>query len=344
MSNYSKPIQIILIGSSTLSVLIFILFSLFNQLLDWSISYLLIALFSITSALIIGLVFSILIEKFITKKIRDIYNTINFDKRIKSNNLNNDVLDTLTKDTEDWAEQRLKEIEKLESQAKFRREFLGNLAHELKTPVFSIQGYVLTLLEGGLEDESVNRLFLNKALTGVERITNVLDDLDEISRFEFDRFNLKLARFNIVQLTQEVFDTLDSKAHKKEINLQFEKVYDPIFVSADKGKIGQVLINLISNSIAYGNTSGNTTIKFNKLDKKHIQITVQDNGIGIEEAHLDRLFERFYRVEKSRARNIAGSGLGLAIVKHIIEAHNQSIAVDSKIDKGTSFTFTLNLD
>jgi len=345
MNFFSKPIQVILVGSLALSFLILIGLLIISSLSDIRINIWFYIIFPSLIGLASFVLFSFLIERFINQKIKGIYKTISFSKSPNSTpvKLNEDLLGTFTKDTKEWAELKRQEIEELEKQAVFRREFLGNLAHELKTPIFSIQGYILTLLEGGLEDDSVNRIFLNKALTGVERITSVLDDLDDISRFEFDRFKLKEVRFDIVGLTKEVFDTLESKAKKKKIKLTFDRTYDPIFVNADKGKIGQVLINLILNSIAYGNDEGSTIVRLTKQERKKIFIEIIDDGLGIEKEHFSRLFERFYRVEKSRARNLAGSGLGLSIVKHIIEAHNQEIKVQSTVGEGSIFSFTLDL-
>jgi len=305
--------------------------------------------FGLTLVLGVGILAFIILyyflERFINRELKSIYRIIRKRKNALSSpvKMTEPVFQSLSKTTEEWAENQQQQIEKLEEQANFRREFLGNLAHELKTPVFSIQGYILTLLEGGLEDETVNRSFLKKASKGVDRITNVLDDLDSISKFEFNRFNLKMAKFDIVYLINEIFDTVSNSAEERNIKVKLASNYEPIMVFADKGKIGQVLINLISNSILYGNDNGKTTIKIDKLDRKKIRIDVIDDGMGIAEEHFERLFERFYRVEKSRARNIAGSGLGLPIVKHIIEAHQQSISVNSTVGEGSVFSFTLAL-
>ena len=345
MNFFSKPIQVILVGSLGLALFVLLGLKAIDFLSGVEISSWFYFVFPVLVALLSFLLFSFLIERFINQKIKGIYKTISHHKIYKSRNvkLNEDVLETLSKDTEEWAGLKQQQIEELERQASFRREFLGNLAHELKTPVFSIQGYILTLLEGGLEDDSVNRVFLDKALNGVERITSVLDDLDDIAKFEFDRFKLKMVNFNIVGLAQEVFDTLESKASDRKIRLMFAKEYDPILVNADKGKIGQVLINLVSNSVAYGSENGSTTIKFSRIEKKKVLVEVIDDGLGIEESHFTRLFERFYRVEKSRARNLAGSGLGLSIVKHIVEAHGQIISVKSTPGEGSVFSFTLDV-
>lgn len=253
-----------------------------------------------------------------------------------------DVLANAADDTKKWADERNSEISKLKEQEAFRREFLGNLAHELKTPVFSIQGYILTLLEGGLEDETVNRSFLERASKATDRMASILEDLDEITKMEVDRVELNITQFDLIDLAQEVMESLEMPAKDKQITLRFNKDYDPIEVLADRGKIGQVLTNLISNSIAYGNESGRTQVKFYYMDEA-IMCEVADNGPGIEEHLLPRLFERFYRVEQSRNRNEGGSGLGLAIVKHIIESHEQTINVRSTINVGCTFSFTLKL-
>ena len=223
----------------------------------------------------------------------------------------------------------------------FRREFLGNLAHELKTPIFSIQGYILTLLEGGLEDESVNREFLKRASKGVDRMTKIVEDLDVINKFESERIKLDLKSFDVVQIAKEIMDDLEIKANERNIKLVFNTNYiDPILTTCDRDKIAQVFQNLISNAINYSEDDKQVEIRFYDIED-NVLIEVSDQGVGIEEKHLGRLFERFYRVDKSRARNKGGTGLGLAIVKHILEAHNQSISVRSSIGKGSTFSFTL---
>ncbi|MFD1553011.1 sensor histidine kinase [Putridiphycobacter roseus] len=345
MSLIKKPIQVVLIASAILMVMVLVGLIGVSFVMEADIHLWVYIVFPLFVGVVALLLFYYFIERFINQEIKAIYRVISKKKNIKINpvKLNENVFQSLSETTAAWAETQQKQIENLEEQANFRREFLGNLAHELKTPVFSIQGYILTLLEGGLEDETVNRDFLIKASRGVDRITSVLDDLDNISRYEFNRFNLKLTKFDIVRLTKEVFDTTQSSAEEKNITLSLFQNYDPIMVSADKGKIGQVLINLISNSISYGIENGHTQIKFSKVSRKQLSVEIIDDGIGIEEEHFNRLFERFYRVEKSRARNLAGSGLGLPIVKHIMEAHQQSITVNSTVGEGSVFTFTLDL-
>jgi two-component system, OmpR family, phosphate regulon sensor histidine kinase PhoR len=350
--NFSKPISLIAFGSLALGLFI-LLFMIMMQIFTnagfgW-LSFVFIPL--TTTAVSFGL-FWMIVERFINRKIKIIQRIIS-NKKITDNNpreykVTEDVLGQITEDTAKWAEQQTKQIKELEEQAAFRKEFLGNLAHELKTPVFSIQGYILTLLEGGLEDEKVNRDFLQRALSGVDRISNLLEDLDEISQYEFDRKKMRIKKMDIVSLAAATFRDLEQQAKEKNIRLAFHKNYDEINVMADHAKIRQVLTNLITNSIFYGNEGGHTTIRFHELDfdkvkggKGQILVEVADDGPGIAERHLSRLFERFYRVEKSRSRHVGGSGLGLAIVKHIIEAHGQTIMVRSTEGVGSTFSFTL---
>ncbi|MGV6862320.1 MAG: sensor histidine kinase [Putridiphycobacter sp.] len=344
--NFSKPIYIIIIGSALLSILVLLelLILHFTNSTELNIFYF--VLIPLAVGLISFFLFSFLIGKFINKKIKLIYRIISSQKLNdqKEFKVNQDVLEKLSVDTAKWAITQKNQIEDLKQQNEFRKEFLGNLAHELKTPIFSIQGYILSLLEGGLEDEKVNRRFLERALIGVDRITALLEDLDDISKIEYDNYKLKMVSFDIVTLTKNSFDTLRSKAEDKNIVLKFNKAYDPIFVRGDKSKIAQVLINLISNAISYSENDQAVEIRFHQINKKKLLVEVADSGLGIEEKHLARLFERFYRVDKSRARNAGGSGLGLAIVKHIVEAHGQNINVRSTVDQGSTFSFTLELD
>jgi len=344
--NLSKPLHIILFGSVILSVIVLSILIVFQLTasIDIESSYFLI--FPLVSGLVSFFLFYYLIEKFINQKIKLIYRIISSQKLSSTNDykLGQDVLENLTVETAEWAITQKNQMDHLQKQDEFRKEFLGNLAHELKTPVFSIQGYILTLLEGGLEDENVNRNFLERALSGVDRITSLLEDLDDISRFEYEDYHLKIRSFDIITLVNEVFNNVYGKAGEKEVELKFNKRYQPIFVNADKGKIAQVLINLITNAISYSEKNTVVEVRFHTIDKSTVLVEVSDSGIGIDEKHLSRLFERFYRVDRSRQRNVGGSGLGLAIVKHIVEAHNQTINVRSTAGKGSTFSFTLELD
>jgi two-component system phosphate regulon sensor histidine kinase PhoR len=257
--------------------------------------------------------------------------------------MNDDVLGKTEKEVLAWANNSREEIEKLRLQEEFRREFLGNLSHELKTPIFSIQGYILTLLEGGLEDENINRAFLERASKGVDRVTGIIEDLDLITRIESERLKLNSAPVNILSLAREIVESLEIKAQKRNVKLSLDWKRigsQEINVLCDRDKIGQVLSNIINNSINYGVENGHTEVRFFDLED-NILIEVSDDGVGIREEHLPRLFERFYRVDKSRARNEGGTGLGLAIVKHLVEAHGQTIDVRSTEGQGSTFSFTL---
>ncbi len=255
--------------------------------------------------------------------------------------MNQDILSSTEKEVMNWVESNRKEITKLKEEEAFRREFLGNLSHELKTPIFSIEGYILTLLEGGLEDEKINKQFLQRASKGVNRMIRIVEDLDIITKFESERIKLKIEKVDIINLAREIIDGFEIQVLEKRVKIGFNKIYEePILVDCDRDKIGQVLSNLIINAINYSNEDGIIEIRFYDLED-NILIEVSDNGLGIDERYMSRIFERFYRVDKSRARNLGGTGLGLAIVKHIIEAHGQSIDVRSTIGKGSTFSFTL---
>lgn len=339
--NNNSPAKLLLIGSITVASLITIVTYIFFG--NVFLIHVLAIFFS--TATISYFTFYFLLKKFITDRLRIIYRSIRKGKFTYDNkesfNLSTDPIDKLQDEANKWAEERNAEILKLKEQAQFRREFIGNLAHELKTPVFSIQGYILTLLEGGLEDENVNRAFLERASKATDRMSAILEDLDQLTRMEVNEVRLDIYDFNIKELVQDVFEELEMKAKKKKIKLIFSKDFDSIYVKADRSKIGQVLTNIIGNSIAYGKEKGETVVRFYRMDDI-ITIEVSDNGPGIEEQHLARLFERFYRVEKSRNRNEGGSGLGLAIAKKIIEAHGQTINVRSTPGVGSTFTFSLD--
>lgn len=285
------------------------------------------------------------ISQFIDKRFRLIYKTIhNLKVGLKREptriDLKDDVFGKIREEVIEWDKLNRREIERLTDQEEFRRDFLGNVSHELKTPIFSIQGYILTLLEGGLEDKTINRNFLLKAEKSINRMIEMVDDLDEIAKLESNRIELNIQSFDIIALTNEVFESLEYKARKKNLSLRLKNAGKPIMVKADRSKVSQVLTNLIVNSINYGKEKGETIINFFDLHE-NILVEVKDNGRGIAEEHLPRLFERFYRVDKGRSRSDGGSGLGLAIVKHILEAHKQTINVRSKTSEGSVFSFTL---
>lgn len=234
------------------------------------------------------------------------------------------------------------EIEMLKNQENYRKEFIGNIAHELKTPLFTIQGYILTLLDGGVTDKEIIKKYLKRTSKGVERLTYVVKDLDLITKFESGMANLELKTFDIVFTIKNVFEQLEMRAKKNNITLKInDEYFEPIYVYADEERIQQVITNLIINSLKYGVDRGVTEVSIDSLKKGKILIRISDNGEGIEHKHLPRLFERFYRVEKTRNRTLGGSGLGLSIVKHIIDAHNEKIFVESQTNIGSEFSFTL---
>ena len=239
-----------------------------------------------------------------------------------------------------WANDRKNEIERLKKLEVYRKEFLGNVSHELKTPIFNIQGYVLTLLDGGLEDASINRNYLQRAEKSVDRMIAIIDDLEAISQLETGELQIEPERFDITALIKDVLDAQELKATARGIILTMTGEPKPLYVLADKFRIRQVIVNLIVNSVKYGKEYGETKVRIYDVGE-NISVEISDNGIGIASEHLPRLFERFYRADKSRSREQGGTGLGLAIVKHIIEAHNQTINVMSTEGAGTVFSFTL---
>jgi len=234
------------------------------------------------------------------------------------------------------------EIESLKIREEFRKEFIGNVAHELKTPIFTIQGYVENLIDGAIDDNLVRDKFLNRAKISVERLIYIIKDLDMITKLESGTLNLDQDSFDIIELIKNTYDQLEIQAQKKDIKLIFNKLYsDPIIVFADKDKIQQVITNLVINSIKYGTNKGTTEVSLEDITSDKLIIRITDNGEGIQKEHISRLFERFYRVDQSGSRKQGGSGLGLSIVKHIIDAHNENIYVESKFGIGSEFSFTL---
>lgn len=290
-----------------------------------------------------------LIEKFIHRKIKLIYKFIHQTKAskreefFKKSVLPQQNLEEVGEDVLLWADQRKAEMEMLEKNEAFRKEFLQNLAHEFKTPVFAIQGYLETLIEGASESPEIRSKFLVNAHKNTERLINLISDLDEITSLESGKQEMRYTNFVIQDLIHEVFESLTLKADTKKIRCQIKKGCEQsIAVHADKEKIRQVLINLVDNAIKYGNTEGLIEASIYRTDDKKVLVEISDDGIGIAEEHLSRIFERFYRTDYGRSRNIGGTGLGLAICKHIIEAHGEIIHVRSKIGVGTTFGFSLD--
>ncbi|HEX7691178.1 MAG TPA: ATP-binding protein [Sediminibacterium sp.] len=290
-----------------------------------------------------------MLESFIYRKIKLIYKFIYQTKATKREEtyykyiLPQKGIDEVRADVEQWAEQRSAEIEQLRTNEAYRKEFLQNLAHEFKTPIFAIQGYVDTLLGGAMENPEVSKRFLENTAKNVDRMVTLVSDLDEITRLESGRQPLYKTNFVIQDLIREIYDALSIKTSARNIRCSIKKGCEyPITVFADKEKIRQVLNNLFENATKYGKQDGTIVTSIYKTDGRHVLIEISDDGIGISEEHLPRIFERFYRTDRGRSRNVGGTGLGLAICKHIIEAHNQTIHVRSKPDVGTTIGFTLD--
>jgi two-component system phosphate regulon sensor histidine kinase PhoR len=293
------------------------------------------------------LVFYYLIEKYVYSKIKLIYKLIHNLKLGRDlrdalgEHISADPINDVEAEVKEWAREKKIEIDELRKQEKFRRDFLSNISHEFKTPLFAIQGYIEALQDDSLEDREMANQFLEKASKNVDRLSYLLQDLDEISKLESGELPVNLTRFKINDLIKEVFESLEIKGKKHNIKLIFKEKYDDsILVNADREKIRQVLVNLIDNSFKYGTEGGSTSVSLFELHDQ-VLVEVTDDGAGIEEKYLSRLFERFFRTDESRSRQIGGSGLGLAIVKHIIEAHEQTISVRSTEGLGSTFGFTL---
>jgi len=286
------------------------------------------------------------IHKFILEKIRPIYKIIDFvpqkEKEVKLKLTPGFVeLADVEQDVEYWAQNQLQEIERLRELERYRKDFVGNVSHELKTPIFNIQGYILTLLEGGLEDPSINKLYLTRTEKSIDRMISIVEDLESINKLETGELKPQFSIFDIVKIVEDVIEMEQRLAKERKIWLTFtDKPDKPLMVKADKKRIIEVLTNLVVNGLKYGKKNGFVKVGFYDFDDK-IMIEVTDNGIGIDKKDLSRVFERFFRVDKSRSREQGGTGLGLSIVKHIIEAHNQTINVQSVLNEGTTFTFTL---
>jgi two-component system phosphate regulon sensor histidine kinase PhoR len=309
------------------------------------------AQFSITMVLLFGAIifaftFFVLqyrVERFIYRRVKKIYDDISLleSSSFRNKSITTDMV-TLTRELEKFARDKKFEIETLKIREEYRREFLGNVSHELKTPLFTVQGYLLTLIDGAMNDKTLRKKYLQRAEKGVERLIYIVQDLDMITKMEVGDLNLNLTRFNIVEVIQNVFDLLEMKADVRGIMLMFDRKYiKPIMVYGDQEKVQQVITNLVVNSIKYGKENGTTEVAIEDLVNNKVIVRVKDNGEGIDQKYIPRLFERFFRVDKSGARTEGGSGLGLSIVKHIIEAHDEKMYVESTLGQGSEFSFTL---
>jgi two-component system phosphate regulon sensor histidine kinase PhoR len=307
------------------------------------LNYILIVTFAIAIYIFSFFVLQYRVERFIYRRVKKIYDDVSLldSTTFRSQPITTDMA-TLTREVKKFATDKKLEIETLKVREEYRREFLGNVSHELKTPLFTVQGYISTLLDGAANDKVLRKKYLERAEKGVERLIYIVKDLDMITKLETGDLNLEYADFDIVELIKNVFDLLEMRAAKKHITLTFDTKYTkPIVVHADQDKIQQVVTNLVMNSIKYGKEGGTTEVSIEDLVKNKVIIRITDNGEGIQKQHIPRLFERFYRVDKSGARSEGGSGLGLAIVKHIIEGHNEKIYVESQYGVGSEFSFTL---
>jgi len=327
----NTPIRIAIFLSIIIFAFAISLFYILDETLNIFYSLIVFYLFVIT------LIYYV-VKKFFHEKIKVIYKSIYKFKG--TSNIRDLDIDNVEREAEQWADDKEEELNAYKRDENYRREFIGNVSHELKTPIFNIQGYIQTLLDGGLEDEKINIKYLERTNKSVDRMINIVEDLEVISRLETEESQLDLQSFNIIQLVEDVLDAFEMRANKMDIQLELKNEASFNIVLGDKNKIQQVFSNLISNSIKYGKKGGKTSVKFFDMESNML-IEVADNGIGIEENSLDRLFERFYRVDKNRSREIGGTGLGLAIVKHILEGHNQTINVRSTPAVGTTFSFML---
>ncbi len=293
----------------------------------------------------------LVLRKFVIYKLKPVYQIVH-SRNIKTSQLEHELahkeemLDDIKVDIRAWEEHNRNEIARLKDNERFRKEYVGNVAHEIKTPVFNVQGYISTLLDGGLEDPSINRQYLERAEKSIDRLINIVQDLDQISKLESGILKLNLERFDIVEIVREVIETLEIEAERKHITIKVGNSpggtfpLAPIYVVADKHYVSQIFVNLIINSINYGNEGGSTRISFVDMFDK-ILVEVADTGVGIAKDDIPRVFERFYRTDKSRSREQGGTGLGLAIVKHIVEAHGETITLRSELGKGSTFSFSL---
>jgi len=284
--------------------------------------------------------FVFLTERYIYSAIKKIYRKIKTTKRVVYPP-NKEAIAVAENHVDEWAAKNSKELEKLKVREAYRREFIGNVSHELKTPIFNIQGYVLTLLDGALEDPDINVKYLQRTVKSVERMIHIVEDLEQITNLEAGVLQTEIELNDIRKIATDAIEILEYKSHDKNIKIKFKNQYpERCPVLCDKGRIQQVMVNLLVNSIKYGNDNSEVLINIEERTSKFL-IEVIDKGKGISEEHLPRLFERFYRVDKARTSTKGGSGLGLAIVKHILEAHGEEINVKSVIGKGTTFSFYL---
>ena len=340
--SFKKSYRFAMFSSLYITVFLTLFTSVFfyiNNSFDWVFILFFVPVCFIVSVILI----QVRVERFIYKRVKRIYDDVSLldVTTLKRGQITTDM-STLTKEVERFAASKKLEIESLKIREEYRKEFMGNVAHELKTPLFTTQGYILTLLDGAMKDKAILKKYLKRAAAAVERLVYLVSDLDMISKLEVGDLNLRYEYFDMVELVKHTFELLEMKAAKKNITLTYDSsVDDPIMVNADRERIQQLLTNLIVNSIKYGKQDGTTEVSIENLIQNKVIVRVTDNGEGISSEHIPRLFERFYRVDKSGSRREGGSGLGLSIVKHIIEAHDEKIYIESDFGVGSEFSFTL---
>lgn len=336
--SYSFALKI----AGQLAVIMLVLGLISRSYFDINVSVLFVVMFVFVMFVVSFFLLQYFIERIIYRNIKKIYRDVApLDAEDSKKTFKTADIESLSDEVNKFASEKLLEIETLNEQAKYRREFMGNVAHELKTPLFSIQGYLLTLLDGAISDKKVRDKYLKQASKNADRLINIVEDLDYISKLDAKIITLNKKEFDIVFLVRSVFEMMEINAQKNNVKLIFDKTYFPIKVWADRKRIEQVMENLITNAIKYGSKNGICVVRFDLTDAKKVKVTVKDEGEGINPEHLPRIFERFYRVDSSRSREEGGSGLGLSIVKHILEAHKETITVSSEKGKGTEFCFTL---
>lgn len=333
-----SALYIMLFATGFVGGLVFLFFETKGSHFVWFLIFFAISIFAFSFFVI-----QYRVEVFIYRRVKKIYDDVSFleSSTFRKQSISTDMA-TLTREVSKFATDKKLEIETLKVREEYRREFIGNVSHELKTPLFTVQGYLLTLLDGAMDDKNIRKKYLQRAEKGVERLIVIVQDLDMITKLEAGDLNLNVSKFNIIEVVQNVFDLLEMKSEIKNIILSFDNKYPrPIFVHGDQEKTQQVVTNLVVNSIKYGKTNGSTEVGFENLTENKILIRITDNGEGIAKHHIPRLFERFYRVDKSGGRAEGGSGLGLSIVKHILEAHDEKIYVESRFGLGSEFSFTM---
>ncbi len=345
MKNFSANVLAI-VYSAIIAAIVLITVGVLDVFLGLKINWGLVVVVTLICLVVSFLMLRFLLFSFIYDRIKLIYKTINKRKEVKGVNRKKfsysiDLIKQVDKDVNNWASEQELQMEEIIEMSNYRKEFVGNVSHELKTPIFNIQGYTLTLLEGGLQDETINERYLKKIEKNINRMINIVNDLDEITRLEAGQLKLRLKSFDPVELCRETIESIEKMAKEKKIKVNIINNLEKQFnVNADKEFIRQVFSNLLINAIHYNNVGGTVKAEFFEMGK-NILIEITDNGVGISEEDLPRVFERFFRVDKSRSLNSGGSGLGLAIVKHIIEAHGQKLNVRSTIGVGTTIAFTL---